>query len=335
LNWFPSKKNTIIFLVILAVGAGSFWWLNSLDKSNNGVLSGALNDQSSGSKTSEGILLALLEKQKEDTDEDGLDNWQEALWETDSNNPDTDNDSFLDGDEIKDGYDPTDLNSNPQTGIKAKPILNADDEEEQNVAEDYNAPISIEDINLTREAARGMNSQFIEQQEAGNEELDISDPLSMLEKNNSGAITNFLATFDIKIDENELKIIDDNSYERIVKYANDVDIAIPANPYPNLSDYEIFTEAMQTNNFEKIDGHLAHYDSAISNMKKIVVPTDFLQIHKREIELFLITQEIYKNIKKIDTDPLKAILALQKNEEINKEMDNLVVGFLNAVADHK
>lgn len=43
---------------------------------------------------------------KRDDDNDGLTNIQEDLYKTDRNNPDTDGDGFLDGDEVHNGYDP-------------------------------------------------------------------------------------------------------------------------------------------------------------------------------------------------------------------------------------
>lgn len=41
-----------------------------------------------------------------DRDDDGLDNTEESYWNTDFQNPDTDGDGFLDGEEIASGHDP-------------------------------------------------------------------------------------------------------------------------------------------------------------------------------------------------------------------------------------
>ena len=48
-----------------------------------------------------------LSDSDEDTDNDGLKNWEETLWKTDKHNPDIDGDGTSDGDEIKAGRDPT------------------------------------------------------------------------------------------------------------------------------------------------------------------------------------------------------------------------------------
>jgi hypothetical protein len=41
-----------------------------------------------------------------DTDHDGLRNWEETIWKTDPNNPDTDGDGTPDGEEVNEGRDP-------------------------------------------------------------------------------------------------------------------------------------------------------------------------------------------------------------------------------------
>lgn len=47
--------------------------------------------------------LSIIDK---DWDNDGLDNSDESYWNTDPNNPDTDGDGFLDGEEVASGHDP-------------------------------------------------------------------------------------------------------------------------------------------------------------------------------------------------------------------------------------
>ncbi len=51
-------------------------------------------------------LSTLRNDRDEDIDNDGLSNWREFLHKTDPKNPDTDNDTFMDGTEVRNGYDP-------------------------------------------------------------------------------------------------------------------------------------------------------------------------------------------------------------------------------------
>lgn len=49
---------------------------------------------------------SFLEAVDQDTDKDGLSNKEESYWNTDFQNPDTDGDGFLDGEEVVSGHDP-------------------------------------------------------------------------------------------------------------------------------------------------------------------------------------------------------------------------------------
>ena len=42
----------------------------------------------------------------QDADKDGLTNREESTWNTDFENPDSDGDGFLDGEEVASGHDP-------------------------------------------------------------------------------------------------------------------------------------------------------------------------------------------------------------------------------------
>lgn len=50
---------------------------------------------------------AVLAAPEADDDHDGLSNLEESIWNTDFQNPDTDGDGFLDGEEVLSGHDPT------------------------------------------------------------------------------------------------------------------------------------------------------------------------------------------------------------------------------------
>ena len=50
--------------------------------------------------------IALNNITRRDNDNDGLKDWEEGLWRTDPNNPDTDGDGTNDGDEARDGRNP-------------------------------------------------------------------------------------------------------------------------------------------------------------------------------------------------------------------------------------
>lgn len=82
------KVVIIVVAVLLALGVltmGLLWWLGGSEASTE---------------------LAIKKIERPDSDEDGLADWEEALWHTDAANPDTDGDGSKDGEEIVLGRDP-------------------------------------------------------------------------------------------------------------------------------------------------------------------------------------------------------------------------------------
>lgn len=191
---------------------------------------------------------------------------------------------------------------------------------------------SSDSVNLTKELAKSMAAQAVSLKEG--EYPDISDSIKSIDKNTNRSMLEFIASFNTQISEKELIVSGDNSPEAVKRYYFDVSKAIPQNPYPQKTEDEIFTEAMSTKNFRLVDNYIKHYEQAIENMKKVVAPSDFLAIHKKEIELFMATKKVYESIKEIDKDPLKTVIAIQQYEKIRKETSELTVSFLGLVQKH-
>lgn len=137
-------------------------------------------------------LQEIQGKAQADDDADGLTNREEEIYGTDANNPDTDNDGYLDGEEVASGYDPTkpspndkitDLDEYLKT-LEPKLNIQIPDETEFNISleigkevveqyfEQAQTPSSLKDSNLYREA-------FLEAYQGETEKLDkIIDELS-------------------------------------------------------------------------------------------------------------------------------------------------------------
>lgn len=67
-------------------------------------------------KDEQSKTLAQLQAEGIDSDNDGLKDWEEALWQTDPNNPDTDGDGTPDGAEVSANRDPLRPGPNDQVG---------------------------------------------------------------------------------------------------------------------------------------------------------------------------------------------------------------------------
>ena len=99
---FPKKIQTLFLIIILSIGIviGGFLVLKSriIRSENNSTIIGQAN---------------------QDTDNDGLLDWEEEIYKTGPNNPDTDKDGYLDGEEVASGYDPTKPAPNDKSSDKA------------------------------------------------------------------------------------------------------------------------------------------------------------------------------------------------------------------------
>lgn len=251
--------------------------------------------------------------QADDLDKDGLANWQEEIYGTDPNNPDTDGDSYLDGEEIISGYDP--LVPAPNDALSGQAEIPR--------------PLSQ---NLTRLLAQNMAPQI------GQLESDSFDIGNMLEQTQKDeALQNQLAAFFKElwpeISQSELIIIDDNSQMAQDKYFEQVIQAIPETPIE--SEEEVLTQAMTTGDFSQIDFYINVYRTAVPQMKKIPTPSNFVPYHKRIIELLMGTEKVYQAIKEINQDPFKTTLALQENQKIRRETLDLLNQFVDLLMQSK
>lgn len=86
-----------IAVAVLIVAGGYVWWNISTQKTFSGIFSNTfLGDAGTRPLLSSG----------EDTDSDGLADWEEVLWKTNPENPDTDGDGMSDGKEVKEVRNP-------------------------------------------------------------------------------------------------------------------------------------------------------------------------------------------------------------------------------------
>lgn len=82
-----------------AVIVAGVWYATSRDTTNQN------NEEVIGVSSEDQVIEAGTFER--DSDNDGLKDWEEALWETDPSNPDTDSDGASDGEEVEAGRDPT------------------------------------------------------------------------------------------------------------------------------------------------------------------------------------------------------------------------------------
>lgn len=308
-SYLPSKKFIITAVSVLIAGLGIFWALSQkgFEKSRE-IFPENLSVKSIFSKA-----------EQKDSDSDGLLDWEEALWNTDINNPDTDRDSSSDKQEADNGYDPLDPLSNEKTGKKGEP-------------REFIIPDISDSINFTKEMAKISGFQVFQAGTEGSQ-LDISDSLNFLDEDANKELAGYIAGFNPRVSERELKISSDNSREAVGKYIQEFIRAQLPIPHDDSGQTlgDILNEAAQTKDFKKLDEFINYFERTIGNLKNLVIPSDFLSVHKKKIELLMSTKRICESVKEIDKDPLKTIFGLQQYGKIEKESEDFLTGFSNLI----
>lgn len=259
---------------------------------------------------------AQKEAQK-DSDQDGLKDWEEMLWKTDPQNPDTDKDGTTDNEEIKQNRDP--LKPGPDDKLPDLGVRLPNENINLN-PQDYSA------INLTRQMAKTLGFQVL----IGAENKDFTVPADskLLNPAAEKTLAEFTALFHPQISENELIAIDNDSEESKVLYLQLFKKTIEL-PFPKLSQEEAFARAVQDKNFSGAEEYINYYQKIIQELKAIPTPKTVLSHHKRTVELLLAKITVLENLKEIERDPLKTIIALQEHEKINEEIQQLMNNFGN------
>jgi len=285
----PSNKVSIILLVtviLVTIVIAFFSYQNRLPENNNQNQTGELS-----------VSIDLDKNTSTDFDGDGLLDWEESLWSTDPNNPDTDGDGTNDGDE-------TEQNRNPL-------VAGPDDENydfEERITESL-AQIQIDESSLTNQATLNLVNQYFILRQNG--ELDATTKSQLISKITSDAFgqlsfkniysVNFVETFDTK-DE-----------EKLLEYANDI-LRIQNNL--TLQFYGFTDPALAG----KVSVEVLQASKDIAALK---VPTGIIENHVALANAYYKNSEIIKNLNKEDEDPLLVMFTIGLYSEVQEEIVDL------------
>ena len=281
-----------------------------------------------GSRVSQANLLEQMaqnlrdQKIIDDLDRDGLAGWEENLHKTDPNNPDTDEDGYLDGEEVASGFDPT----------KKAP----DDRLIDSAASENPQLTRPEPGNLTQMLAYILKSQMLFDDPLSFDSQNISSPeqalnqavdqkvIEALKKASVGFLSEFIPDFE----ESQLKI-SDNSPEAIKNYLgqirDEIGMLDSCQNIDNIKDdIDIITEAIDTKDFEQVNCMALSYLQSYRVIKDTIAPPSWLSFHKKALTLFWGFSKIYQTIPQFETDPLKGLVALEKFGETNDEFIELL-----------
>jgi hypothetical protein len=300
LKYFSNKKRIAIVLLSLFL-AGVVFILFS-HKASVGTLTFERNGGDNARKNFSAIMA-------KDSDGDGLKDWEESLWKTDINNPDSDNDGTFDGEEVRTGRDPT----KAAPGDEIKKTSNSD------------TLTLVKENTLTGSIVDEYISTYSSMQQAGIVDKQV---LTQLNKEIAGEIDSKTYGADIeKYSMGDLNIVPDNT-ENINKYKEGLKIISKKYKGKGESGTEIVNRALKTNNegeLKKLDNTIQLYHSIIKDLLLLETPTSIAINHLGIINTYGVIINALENMKLSIKDPLVGSTGIIQYKKGIENLINLIV----------
>ncbi len=288
---FFRRPQTIAGIVLLA---GIFGCLVFVTKANQqkDAFDATGNDAASQSKI-------------KDSDNDGLADWEEELLGTNPYSSDTDNDGFKDGEEVASGHDPLTPGPNDKVTDLEKDIA---------IKEKLKEPKNLTEAIIDNASQISLNPNA------------PADPTALTEAIKSGAGDDLLTKatkkqmllimIDLvppKIEDKELSISQDNSYEASRRYIGDISkiFSSPKNKI-DLTDEQVIMLAVQQNQPSYALQLSQNWLDAYKRAKQLSVPSNLTQIHLVGLRSFYVLGKSYRALQDANLDPAKAAIAIQE-----------------------
>lgn len=276
----------------------------------------------------------IIESQTKDTDNDGLQDWQEDLYKTDYLNPDTDGDGYLDGEEINSGHNP--LVKAPGDKQMFYPLPLGD---KYNITKKVLSEKTIDSIlnsYLSQKAEYLEDHPSITPDETFGTMVKTSTIQEMFLRALNDAYPNILEEaektineipeiFDIVIADTDIEISEDNSQQALKLYISEVSSILNADNFLlQEKSLQAISSAFENGDFSQIDGLIKANDSKIEKVKRMTIPSSWKEIHKKGLALTLLLRNIFVSFRDIPNDPLKAYVALQELESFPDKWNDLM-----------
>jgi hypothetical protein len=312
----PSKK-ILILIVLVILGIGALAWygyshglsINYNSTSDQNLLSIA---SSSISKTISQI----------DNDQDGLPDWEEALYGTNPRNSDTDSDGTTDGQEVLLGRNP--LVKGPKDFIASK-----------SSAATTSITAAPEELTATDVFARDFFAQYMKLNQSGVKVT--SDNADQIASNylKSAPLPNVAAK---KYVVNDLKITNSSATD-LLNYQNAITAVFTKYwPTEDTDEFGILYETFSKDNpatLSKLSETIAIYKNALDNTLALSVPQTVVTEHLAVVNALSVYIETLKMIQLAYTDPISSLAGLKvfttNNTNLTTSMANLRIYLINSI----
>lgn len=215
----------------------------------------------------------------QDDDNDGLPNAKEIIYGSDLKNPDTDGDSYLDGSEVINGYDPIVAGS-------------------ARLAE-------RQDQNLTIQYFTWMQEKY-----------DVKNPHLQDSLINNYLNTRFSVILEMPIISNKNIDITYNEDKQIMREyiaaLNNIELPQNFSNYPELYEKALAGEQVE------IDSIIEQLNSNAKKLYSLSVPIKALEIHKQYLGILETLKTIFADLKNTQKDPVLIKLNIKKGQELAK-----------------
>ncbi len=288
------KKIISALFVALVIIGGSFYF--SSIKSKLTLLPLFQNDTGI---TEEESVSGAEEFLQNDADQDGLKYWEETLWGTDSNNPDTDGDGTKDGEEAREGRVPT--LAGPNDNLKMADLPNP-------------TGGTSTKSSLTDTIARNLYANYAVLGESGG--LTPENQAKLVETLSLSADRilepKIYSETDINIERNEAPT-------SIKKYGNDIVYTIKT----ILPDRSL-NEAVFLNNYlnkgdpeelQKVASSAKNYAKATNALLLLSVPESAVPLHLSLVNAIGSFGRAIEGMSLVDEDPLVSLISLKNYQE--------------------
>jgi len=257
----------------------------------------------------------------EDWDKDGLQNWEEQVYGTDSRNPDTDGDGKSDGDEIKTNTNPLIKDAGNATTTPQNPPTEGADQQNPNLTQTiFDEFLKSGGLTSALQGNKPLASQIISQKI---DELVKSGYLKSYSPLTS-------ASADIKTSPNI-------SPTAIKNYLNKAAKILETNLGPlKTDDLDLLLDILQTQQLERL-AELAPYREAYQNsaigLRAIEVPKTMVWFHSKEIQYLEDSSRQLQVFENTENDPLSTLTLIPGRVDLKIAMIKLNRGELKIWLD--
>ena len=239
-----------------------------------------------------------------DWDNDGLANREESFWNTDPNNPDTDGDGYLDGEEVASGHDP--LKPSPDDLL-----------------------LMGSDINITDRVSTLLVSGFYAGDLSENADPDIYN--KAVTDISNAMITDSLQALDPSNISTGKIVTSSDSKDAQEKYLNAIGYIIqeelwghlinePAVATKKLSNFGAEDPQMITDSQIFFNTKAAYYKGILEKMSEIPVPPSWLDIQQLITDVLRQLVLSHQSLAQTDEDPVKSPAALSTLMSLYRDM---------------